>query len=57
MEKESNKLGIISEIYDRFTEKNKEKLVKTALHLLEVQKEDAEMIADVSSSQNDGKKS
>jgi hypothetical protein len=46
MERKSNKLGIIGEIYAQFTEKNKEKLMKTAKTLLKVQKEDAKMLAD-----------
>jgi hypothetical protein len=56
MKKESKKLGIISEIYAQFTEKNKEKLMKTAANLLKVQKEDAEKVAVVPF-QNEGKKS
>jgi hypothetical protein len=48
MKRESKKLRIISEIYSHFTEKNKENLMKTAKHLLKVQKEDAGMLADAS---------
>jgi hypothetical protein len=53
MEKERNKLGIISEIYAQFTKQNKEKLITTAQHLLEVQKEDAEKVANAYPSQNE----
>jgi hypothetical protein len=45
MEGESNKLGIIGEIYTQFSKENKEKLVKSATSLLKVQKEDAERVA------------
>jgi hypothetical protein len=38
--------GSIGELYTQFTEKNKEKLMKTAKPLLKVQKEDAGMLAD-----------
>jgi hypothetical protein len=56
MEGESNKFSVISEIYAQFTEKNKEKLIKTALNLLKVQKEDAERAANAPPSQNEGGK-
>ena len=46
MEKEVDKLSVISEIFSQFTEENKEKLVKTAKSLLRVQKEDVEMVVD-----------
>jgi len=44
MEGKEDKSTVINEIYSQFTEENKEKLVKTAKHLLKVQKEDAEMV-------------
>jgi hypothetical protein len=56
MERESNKLGIISEIYAQFTEKNKEKLIKSATSLLKLQKEDMERVAYDPPFQNEGKK-
>jgi hypothetical protein len=46
MERESKKFSVISELYAQFTEKNKEKLIKSATSLLKVQKEDAGMLAD-----------
>jgi len=45
METEKGKFAMISEIYAHLTEKNRENLFKTAINLLEVQKEDAEMVA------------
>jgi hypothetical protein len=48
MKRENKKLGIIGEIYAQFTEKNKEKLIKTATRLLKVQKEDTKILADAS---------
>ena len=45
MEAIKDKFAAISEIYSQFTEKNKENLFMTAVNLLEVQKEDAEMLA------------
>jgi hypothetical protein len=53
MEGESNKLGIISEIYTRFSKENKEKLIKSATSLLKVQKEDAERAVDNPSLKNE----
>jgi len=44
MEAEKDKFAVISEIYAQFTEENKENLFKTAMNLLEVQKEDTEML-------------
>ena len=49
MEAEKDKFAVISEIYAHFTEKNKENLFKTAVNLLEVQKEDEEMLNAVES--------
>jgi hypothetical protein len=46
MEEERDKFAVINEIYSKFTEENKEKLVKTAKNLLKVQKEDLEMVVD-----------
>jgi hypothetical protein len=46
MERESKKFDDLSEIYGHFTEKNKEKLIKTATSLLKVQREDAGMLAN-----------
>jgi hypothetical protein len=55
MEGKSNKFSVISEIYAQFTKKNKEKLIKSAISLLKVQKEDAAMLAlaDASPSKNE----
>jgi hypothetical protein len=49
VKKEVNKFDYLSQIYERFTEENKENLMKTAKNLLKVQKEDAVMIADADS--------
>ena len=46
MEAIKDKFAVISEIYSHFTEKNKENLFITAINLLEVQKEDAKMLAE-----------
>jgi hypothetical protein len=46
---EDNKFDYLSQIYERFTKENKINLMKTAKHLLEVQKEDAGMLADAES--------
>lgn len=46
MESKDDKFAIISEIYSRFTEENKERLVKTAKNLLKVQNEDSVLIVD-----------
>jgi len=46
MEEEKDKFAVINEIYSKFTEESKEKLIRTAKHLLKVQKEDAKMVAD-----------
>jgi hypothetical protein len=43
---EDNKFDYLSQIYERFTKENKENLMKTAQRLLEVQREDAVMLAD-----------
>jgi len=47
MEGETKKFAVISEIFTHFTEKNRENLVRIAVNLLKVQKEDEEIIANV----------
>jgi hypothetical protein len=47
MEGETGKFAVMCEIYTHFTEKNKEKLIKIAENLLKVQKEDEEIVANV----------
>lgn len=46
MENKDEKFAIISEIYSRFTEENKENILKTAKDLLKVQIENNAIIAD-----------
>jgi uncharacterized membrane-anchored protein len=46
MGREVNKFDDLSQLYERFTKQNKENLMKTAKHLLKVQKEDAAMLAN-----------
>jgi hypothetical protein len=47
MKGENKKFDYLSQLYERFTKENKEKLIKSATSLLKVQKEDAGMIADI----------
>jgi hypothetical protein len=56
VKKEVNKFDYLSQIYERFTKENKENLMKTAKHLLEVQKEDAGMLADAPVPPNEAEK-
>jgi hypothetical protein len=53
VKKENNKFDYLSQIYEQFTEQNKENLMKTAKHLLKIQKEDAAMLANNPSSKNE----
>jgi hypothetical protein len=53
---EDAKFDYLSQIYERFTEKNKENLMKTAKHLLKLQKEDAGMLADAPDPPNEAKR-
>jgi hypothetical protein len=46
MKQKKDKFAVISKIYSQFSEENKENLVKTAKHLLKVQNEDIEMVAN-----------
>jgi hypothetical protein len=46
MEGKINKFDQIGSIYSRFSEKNKENLVKTAESLLKIQNENAALIAE-----------
>ena len=46
MKQKKDKFAVISKIYSQFTEENKENLVRTAKHLLKVQNEDLEMVAN-----------
>lgn len=46
MEEVVNKFDYLSQLYGKFTKKNKENLMKTAKHLLKVQKEDAVMLTE-----------
>jgi len=48
MEYEKAKFSVLNEIFSQFTEKNRDKLLKTARQLLKVQQEDAEMLGDTS---------
>jgi RNA-binding protein YlmH len=57
MKGEVKKFAVISEMYLHFTEKNKEKLIKTAENLLKVQKEDAVMLTDALTPRNEHPKS
>jgi len=56
MEGEINKFVEISAIYSRFTEKNKENLIKTAMNLLKVQQEDAVMLANACTPHNESER-
>jgi len=53
MKGEVSKFAVISEMYLHLTEKNKEKLIKTAENLLKAQKEDAIMLADALTPRNE----
>lgn len=48
MEGETEKFAVISEIYSRFTENNKENLIKIAESLLKAQEEGGEIAANAS---------
>jgi len=52
MEAERGKFAMIGEIYIHLTEENKENLFKTAENLLEVQKEDAEILSHLKSEES-----
>ena len=51
MDEEINKFDQISNIFSKFTEKNKENLIKTALSLLQIQRDSEE--ASANNSQDD----
>jgi K+ transporter len=46
MQEETDKLVVVSEIYSRLTEKNRENLISMAESLLEGQRKESEMAVD-----------
>jgi hypothetical protein len=51
MKEKKDKFAVISRIYSHLTEESRENLVKTAKHLLKVQNDDLEMVANTTKPQ------
>jgi hypothetical protein len=56
VKQEVNKFDDLRQLYERFTKRNKENLMETAKRLLEVQKENAVMLADAPIPPNEAEK-